>query len=95
MAKAYLEIILKIEDADRGNAAGVYTKYKAPFRDTIKGAKSKELLVRKDDVQVLHGFDNTENAQAYLSTELFNNDVVVALKPYLKASPDVRIYSVA
>ena len=53
----YLQITLKIADANRPAAAGVYQKYKAPFLNTIAGAKSKELLVRDEDVQVLHGFD--------------------------------------
>ncbi|TDW99011.1 hypothetical protein [Dinghuibacter silviterrae] len=95
MAKAFLEITLKVDNADRGNAAGVYNKYKAPFLEQIKGAESKELLVRDEDVQVLHGFETVQDAQAYLSSGLFTNDVVVALKPYLKANPDVRIYDVA
>jgi hypothetical protein len=94
MAKAYLEITLKIDSADRTYAAGVYTKYKAPFLEGIKGATSKELLIRDEDVQVLHGFQSPENAQAYLSSKLFNDDVVVALKPYLKGSPDVSVYTV-
>lgn len=95
MAKSYLEITLKIDNADRANAAGVYNQYKAPFLETIQGATSKELLIREEDVQVLHGFDSAENAENYLSTELFNNDVVTALKPFLKDNPDVRIYTVA
>jgi len=95
MAKSYLEITLKIDDADRASAAGVYNQYKAPFLESIKGAASKELLIREEDVQVLHGFESAEDAQNYLSSELFNNDVVTALKPYLKDNPDVRIYTVA
>ncbi len=95
MAKSYLEITLKIDDADRASAAGVYNQYKAPFLESIKGATSKELLIRTEDVQVLHGFESAEDAQNYLSSELFNNDVVTALKPYLKDNPDVRIYTVA
>lgn len=94
MANAYLEITLKIDDADRANAAGVYNQYKAPFLDTVKGAKSKELLISEEKVQVLHGFDSAEDAKDYLSTDLFNNDVVVALKPYLKADPVIDIYSI-
>ncbi|WP_242917330.1 hypothetical protein [Pontibacter liquoris] len=95
MTKAYLQISLKIDNADRPSAAGVYHKYKAPFLDSIKGATSKELLIREEDVQVLHGFESAADAQAYLTTELFNNDVVVALKPYLKDTPEVRIYTLA
>lgn len=94
MAKAYLEITLKIDNADRECAAGVYDQYKTPFLETITGALSKELLVHVEDVQVLHGFDSAENAQAYLLSDLFNNDAVVALKPYLKANADVKVYTV-
>ncbi|ACU63388.1 hypothetical protein [Chitinophaga pinensis] len=95
MSKAYLQISMQIDAADRANAAGVYNKYKAAFLDNVQGAKAKELLIREEDVQVLHEFDTVENASAYLQTELFNQDVVTALKPYLKANPDVRIYTVA
>ena len=91
----YLEITLKIADANRTAAAGVYEQYKAPFLNTVRGAKSKQLLVRKEDVQVLHGFDSTENAAAYLQCELFTADVVGGLKPLLQAAPDVRIYTAA
>lgn len=95
MTKAYLEISLKINDSDRANAAGVYSKYKAPFLETITGATSKELLIRDEDVQVLHGFKTKEDAQNYLTTALFTNDVVTGLKPYLQDNPEVRIYTVA
>lgn len=91
---AYLQITLDISEKNRAAAAGVYQKYKAPFLDTIDGAESKELLVRDEDVQVLHGFKTVKQAEAYLSSELFNKDVVEALKPYLNSAPDVRIYSV-
>ncbi|WP_137940302.1 hypothetical protein [Chitinivorax sp. B] len=57
----------------------MYQKHKAPFLNTIAGAKSKELLVRDEDVQVQHGFDSQENAYAYLQSELFTADVVGGL----------------
>ncbi|WP_407277603.1 hypothetical protein U5817_13130 [Aromatoleum evansii] len=91
----YLQITLNIANANRAAASEIYQKYKAPFLDTITGAKSKTLLVRKEDVQVLHGFDNMENASAYLQSALFSADVVGALKPLLDAVPEVRIYQVA
>jgi hypothetical protein len=91
----YLQITLKIADANRAAAAGIYQKYKAPFLDTVGGAKSKELLVRDEDVQVLHGFDSEANAKAYLESELFTADVVGGLRPLLDAAPDVRIYTAA
>jgi hypothetical protein len=92
-AKAYLEITLKVDPANRPAAVDVYTKYKKPFLDTVPGAISKQLLVRDEDVVVLHGFDTTAHATDYLKSSLFNNDVVTALKPLLAASPDVRIYA--
>jgi len=55
---------------------------------------SKELLVHTEDVQVLHGFDSVESAQEYLMSDLFNQDVVTSLRPYLKGEPDVKIYRV-
>lgn len=91
----YLQITLQVAESNRAAAAGVYQQYKAPFLDTVPGAKSKELLVRAEDVQVLHGFDTKESAEAYLQSELFNADVVGGLKPLLDAAPDVRIYQVA
>ncbi|WP_256367527.1 hypothetical protein [Duganella vulcania] len=36
---AYLQITLKIANANRAAAAAVYQKYKAPFLDTIAGAR--------------------------------------------------------
>jgi hypothetical protein len=92
---AYLQITLKIANANRAAAAAVYQKYKAPFLDTIQGAQAKELLVRDEDVQVLHRFDTAEHASAYLQSALFNADVVGGLKPLLEAAPDVRVYTVA
>ena len=91
--KAYLEITLKVDPQDRAAAGAVYAKFKQPFLTKGPGAKSKELLIRDDDVQVLHGFATRKQAEAYLSSDLFTKDVVVGLKPLLKADPEVRIYS--
>lgn len=92
MSKAFLEITLKIAPENRSQAGGVYTKYRQPFLSSIPGAESKDLLVRTEDVQVLHGFDSKANAENYLSSTLFQRDVVTALKPYLGADPEIRIY---
>lgn len=91
---AYLEITLDIKAENRGSAAGVYAKYKQPFLKQINGATSKELLIRTEDVQVLHGFESEEKAKAYLSTKLFENDVVRELKPFLESNPEIRIYTI-
>ena len=88
----YLEITLQMDAASRAAAASVYQQYKQPFLDTVPGATSKELLVRDDDVQVLHGFETAADAKAYLASELFTRDVVGGLTPLLDTAPDVRIY---
>ena len=93
--KAYLEITMVINNTNRPAAAKVYTDYRQPFLEQIKGAVTKELLIRDEDVQVLHGFDSVENAKAYLDGEMFKNDVFVGLKPLWSADPDVKIYSLA
>lgn len=95
MTKAFLEITLCIKDSNRPSAAAVYSKYKEPFLTQINGAKSKDLLIREEDVQVLHGFDSVENAQAYLKSALFENDVVKELSPLFDAAPEIKIYTVA
>ncbi|MGX1508932.1 hypothetical protein [Streptomyces collinus] len=89
---AYLQITLQVDPAHRAAAAGVYEKYKQPFLGTVPGALSKELLVRDEDVQVLHGFRDVADAQVYLTSELFTRDVVGGLSPLLESDPDVCVY---
>jgi len=91
---AFLEITMVIKEENRGSAAKVYNDYRGPFLSQIKGALSKELLIREEDVQVLHGFDSIENARAYLSSEMFQNDVFIGLKLLWDKEPDVKIYNV-
>lgn len=40
-AKAYLEITMWIKEENRTSAAKVYTDYRTPFLNKIKGAVSK------------------------------------------------------
>lgn len=75
---AYLQITLDISEKNRAAAAAVYQKYKTPFLATIDGAVSKTLLIRAEDVQVLHGFKTAEQAEAYLNSSLFKADVEAA-----------------
>ncbi|BCH34506.1 hypothetical protein MesoLjLc_64360 [Mesorhizobium sp. L-8-10] len=90
---AYLQVTLQIPNENRGAAAAVYQKYKALFLETIADAKSKELLARDEDVQVLHGFDTVENARRYLASKLFTDDVVTGSKPLLTADPEIRVHA--
>jgi hypothetical protein len=89
----YLAITMKIDPQDRASAGAVYAKYKAQFLKDVKGAKTKQLLIRDEDVQVLHGFSSKKEAENYLSSELFTKHVVTSLKPLMKAEPEIRIYS--
>jgi len=92
MKKAFLEITMKVDGANRPKAGAVYAKYKPPFLETIPGAESKDLLLRDEDVQVLHSFDSRASAESYLASEMFANDIVCELKPLLQAAPEIRIY---
>jgi hypothetical protein len=62
MSEASGMLGMRGEDKKRSEAAAVYSKYPAPFLRDVKGAKTKELLARDEDVQVLHGFETTGNA---------------------------------
>lgn len=86
---------MKIKESDRPSAAKVYFDYREPFLNTIEGALTKALLVRDEDVQVLHGFDSKEHAAAYLQSDMFQNDVAKGLSPYFHADPEIRIFTVA
>lgn len=91
--KSYLEVTMKISQKNRPAAAKVYHEYRRPFLDEIPGALTKELLVREEDVQAIHGFDSVEHTQAYLTSDLFVQKVAPGLKPIWDDDPDVRIYS--
>lgn len=91
----YLEISLDVLHKDRAAAVAIYSQFKPDFLEHATGAVSKDLLVRKEDVQVLHVFSSMEAANAYLGSSMFNGDVVTALKPLLQGPPDVRVYVAA
>lgn len=92
---AYLEITMVIKNENRSSAGKVFYDYREPFLNKIEGALTKDLLIRNEDVQVLHGFDCVENAKAYLETKLFKNDVATGLSPFWEEAPSIKIYSVA
>ncbi len=90
---AFLEITIKVAPENRAAAGAVYEKYKQPFLGDVPGTLSKALLIRDEDVQVLHGFDTVADAQAYLTSDIFTNDVVRELGPLMQGDPEIRIYS--
>ncbi len=90
---AFLEVTLKVAPEDRAAAGAVYAKYEQPFPDDVPRTVSKQLLIRDEDVQVPHGFETVADAGAYLSSDLFTNDVVGELGPLKAGDPEFRIYS--
>lgn len=44
--KAYLQVIMTVDEENRAAAAKVYNDYRQPFLDNIEDALTKELLVR-------------------------------------------------
>jgi hypothetical protein len=90
---AFLEITVKVAPENRSAAGAIYEKYRQPFLDDVPGTVSKQLLIRDEDVQVLHGFDTVADAEAYLASDLFQNDVVRELGPLMAGEPEVRVYS--
>jgi len=90
----FLEITLKFPEKNRSAVVKVYTENKEPFLKQIKGAQSKELLIRNEGVQVLHAFASVADVEAYLESELYKKALTNALAPYLDAAPDIRIYDV-
>ncbi|WP_312743435.1 hypothetical protein [Sphingobacterium multivorum] len=95
MTTAYLQIVLKMNSSNRGELTSTYNKFKDLFREQIKGAKTQELLFSDEDIQLLYGFDTYEDAEAFLSTELYNNIILVALKPLISNNPEIKICHVA
>ncbi|MGN1407779.1 antibiotic biosynthesis monooxygenase family protein [Lactobacillus sp.] len=93
--KAYLQITMTVNPENRAAVAKVYHDYRQPFLDTIPGALTKELLVRDEDVQVVHGFDSLDHAKDYLTSDLFTQKVAPGLKPTWADEPDIRLYTVA
>jgi len=92
MSKAILEITMKVADVNRPKAGEIYARYKCSFLANVPGAVSKELLLREEDVQVLHRFESRAAVHNYLASRLFSVDVVEELKPLLMADPEIRIY---
>jgi hypothetical protein len=90
--KAILEITMQVAGANRPKAGAIYAKYKPPFLETVPGAQTKDLLVRDEDVQVIHTFESRDFAERYLASKLFGIDVVGELKPLLAAEPEIRVY---
>ncbi|NJM91172.1 MAG: hypothetical protein HC863_02665 [Myxococcales bacterium] len=94
-ASDYLEVQSERERGAtaQGQAAPSTVEALTKVRDAIAAIRTM-YLTSLDEARE-HGFDAVDNAKAYLSGAMFNNDVVSALKPLLQSAPDVRIYSVA
>ena len=91
---AYLQMTLAVPEEKRSAAAAVYVRYRRRFLDEVKGAVSKELLVRDEDVQVLHRFVTDQDAWAYLSSGLLLQEIMPELTPLTEGEAEIRIYTV-
>ena len=56
--KSHLEITMVVKEKNRESVSKVYYDYKESFLKSINGALIKDLLVRDENIQVLHGFDS-------------------------------------
>ena len=90
---ALLEITIKVAPENRAAAGAFCEKHDQPFLDDVPGTTAKRLLIRDEDVQVLHGFDSVAGAQAYQTSDLFTNHVLREPGPLLQGDPEVRNYS--
>ena len=79
--KSHLEITMVVKEKNRESVSKVYYDYKESFLKSINGTLIKDLLVRDENIQVLHGFDSIKNVKAYLSSDMLKNDVFVGLQP--------------
>jgi hypothetical protein len=92
--RAHLLITVKISESRREEMIDqVYEPNRTRFLERISGAISKNLLLRREDIAVLHGFDTVESAEAYLQSDLYNQ-VVQLLAEYQEENPTVALYSV-
>ena len=57
--------LMTIPEENRIAAAKIYATYRQPFLDTIPGALTKQLLIRDENVQVLHSFDSVTHPKDY------------------------------
>lgn len=81
---------MQISEANRPAAVKVYTDYRQPFLDTIEGALTKDLLVRDEDVQVLHGFDSVERVKGLPGKRPVQRRRRNRLGPYVGRRPQHR-----
>ena len=87
--KAYLQITMQISEANRPAAVKVYRLSPAVL-DTIEAALTKDLLVRDEDVQVLHGFDSVERAKGLPGKRPVQRRRRNRLGPYVGRRPQHR-----
>lgn len=90
----YLPITLNVSCHKRKDVVAKYFLYRDTILQTVNGMKSIELLEREVDFQVLHCFDFQDNANAYLESDFFINDLMRAFEPLLDSAYSVDLYKV-
>ncbi len=92
--RAHLLIRVKIDESRREEMIDkVYEPNRTRFLERISGAISKNLLVRPEDIAILHGFDTRESAEAYLQSSLYQQ-IVNGIADYQEENPSVALYNV-
>lgn len=70
--RGFLQVTLSIPAPRREKAISrIFLPARQHFLERVLGAVSMDMLVRDEDVQVLHGFDTYENARTYLNSGVF------------------------
>ncbi len=91
--RAHLLITVKVDSSRRAALIDqVYEPNRTRFLQKIPGAVSKNLLLRREDLAILHGFDTAENAEAYLHSDLYG-ELLRQLADYQEENPVAALYN--
>ena len=92
--RSFLQITLVVPTPKREEAiTKVFLPGRQRFLDRIPGAVTMDLLVREEDLQVLHGFDTMENASAYLKSPI-GKEILGQLAEISDGKPSIAVYNV-
>ncbi len=81
-AKAYLEITMIIGSDNRASAAKIYTDYRQPFLAQIKGALSKELLIRTRTYRYSMALTASKTPKSTWGVKCLKMMCLLAFSPY-------------
>jgi hypothetical protein len=92
--RGFVQVTLAIPESRREEAiTRIFLPARQRFLDRSPGAVSMDLLVREEDVQLLHGFDTFENSRVYLDSGFFR-DLIGQLGETAEKEPVTALYNV-